>query len=93
MVKIHTHRVVNGKPGTQRFWLQGDTLRLRALADPDSGPDYLAQVVRTRDMGLGYGRGIYDFDRLIQLPVDAREGDTLYLFEATDSNYRDLTAA
>ena len=88
MIKIYTHQVRNANPKSLSFVLEGDTIRLKPLKDPaTSEPGYTAQVVRTRELGLGYGRGIYGFDRLIQLPIDAAAGDILYLFETTDSHY------
>lgn len=88
MIKIHTHQVRNANPKTLSFVLEGDTIRLKPMEDPAKrGPGYTAQVVRARELGLGYGRGIYGFDRLVQLPIDAGAGDILYLFETTDSHY------
>ena len=88
MIKIYTHQVRNANPKSLSFALEGDTIRLKAVEDSakqESG--YIAQVVRTRELGLGYGRGIYGFDKLIQLPIDAATGDILHLFETTDSHY------
>ena len=88
MIKIYTHQVRNANPKSLLFVLEGDSIRLKAMEDPaKQGLGYTAQVVRTRELGLGYGRGIYGFDRLVQLPIDAAAGDTLYLFETTDSHY------
>jgi hypothetical protein len=82
MIKIHTQQVVSERPETQLFRLRSDQMRL--IAAESSAGSYLAQVIATKDLGLGYGRGIYGHDRLLQLPVEATEGDTLYLFETTD---------
>jgi hypothetical protein len=82
MIKIHTHQVLSAKPETLLFRLSNDHLRLSAAHG--GSESYVAQVVSTKDLGLGYGRGIYGHDRLLQLPVDAEEGDVLYLFESTD---------
>ncbi len=82
MIKIHNQQVMSAKPDTLLFRLGSDHLRLSAAQE--AGASYVAQVVSTKDLGLGYGRGIYGHDRLLQLPVDAHEGDVFYLFESTD---------
>ena len=88
MIKIYTHQVRNANPKSLSFLLEGDTIRLKPMINPAKEvPGYVAQVVRTRELGLGYGRGIYGFDRLVQLPIDAAAGDILYLFETTDDHY------
>jgi len=88
MITIHTHRVRGGDRHSRHFFLEGESIRLEAKEDEDGrAVDYTARIVRSRELGLGYGRGIYGFDRLVQLPVDAEDGDTLYLFETNDSHY------
>ena len=88
MIKIYTHQVRNANPKSLSCVVEGDTIRLKPMEDSaKQEAGYTAQVIRTRELGLGYGRGIYGFDRLVQLPINAAAGDVLYLFETTDSHY------
>lgn len=88
MVTIHRHPVRAGKQSSRSFSLDNESIRLKPLKNDDGAEiDYEARIVRTRDLGLGYGRGIYTFDRLIQVPPEAADGDELYLLIDHDSQF------
>ena len=88
MITIHSHRVRGDDRHSRHFFLEGESIRLSKKEDAGGKSlDYVARIVRTRELGLGYGRGIYGFDRLVELPLDAVEGDTLFLFETNDSHF------
>lgn len=88
MITIHRHQVRTGKQGSRSFSIKNESIRLLSRKDADGGEiDYVAGIVRTRDLGLGYGRGVYTFDRLIQIPPEAADGDELFLLANHDSQY------
>ena len=88
LITIHRHPVRAGKQSSRLFSIKNESIRLAALKNDDGVEvDYEARIVRTRDLGMGYGRGIYTFDRLIQVPPEANDGDELYLLVDHDSQF------
>ena len=88
LITIYEHPVRAGSRSSRSFSIKNERITLAPLRNDDGAEtDYVARIVRTRDLGMGYGRGVYTFDPLIQLPPEARDGDELFLVVNHDSQY------